>query len=75
MKSFEENLQRLEEISRKIRSSEITLQETTDLFEEGMNLSKALEEELQTIEQKVEILVSSDDQEGPAFTPFDGVTQ
>jgi exodeoxyribonuclease VII small subunit len=55
MKSFEERLERLEEISRLV-NQECPLEEALALFEEGVNLSRSLEKELEKIERKVEIL-------------------
>ncbi|MBI9102134.1 MAG: exodeoxyribonuclease VII small subunit [Spirochaetales bacterium] len=58
MKSFEERLQRLEEISRNI-NEECPLEEAVGLFEEGIKISRGLEKELGKIERKVEILVNT----------------
>lgn len=55
MKSFEERLERLEEISRMV-NQECPLEEALALFEEGVALSRSLEKELEKIERKVEIL-------------------
>ena len=46
MKSFEERLTRLEELSEKIKDGNIPLEEAVALFEEGINLAKGLEKEL-----------------------------
>lgn len=58
MKSFEERLQRLEEISAGIRDGEIPLEEAAQLFEEGVKLSRGLDKDLQRIERKVQQLVN-----------------
>lgn len=55
MKSFEERLERLEEISRSV-DDQCPLEEALALFEEGIKLSKGLEKELEKIERKVEVL-------------------
>jgi len=60
MKSFEEKLDRLEEISRKI-NEDCPLEEALKLFEEGIGLSRGLEKELSRIERKVEVLVNTPD--------------
>lgn len=57
MKSFEERLERLEEISRLV-NEQCPLEEALALFEEGISLSRGLEKELAKIERKVEILQS-----------------
>ena len=57
-KSFEEKLARLEEIDRQLVDTEEPLSRTMELFEEGIKLSKELEQELARIERKVEILIN-----------------
>ena len=51
-KSFEENLNRLKEVVRLIQSGELSLDESIEVFKEGIELSKYLEEKLSSIEQK-----------------------
>ncbi|MBB6479161.1 exodeoxyribonuclease VII small subunit [Spirochaeta isovalerica] len=68
-KKFEEKLSELEEISRKIKSGELPLDETVANFERGMKLAGDLEKEISSIERKVEILVS-DPGEQAEFTDF-----
>ena len=51
-KSFEENLNRLKEIVRVIQSGELSLDESIEVFKEGIELSKYLEDKLSSIEQK-----------------------
>ena len=58
MKSFEDRLQRLEEISDGIRDGEIALEEAATLFEEGVKLARGLDKDLQRIERKVQLLVN-----------------
>lgn len=58
MKSFEDRLSRLEEISREI-NQDCPLEKALKLFEEGLGLSQNLETELSKIERKVEILLSA----------------
>ena len=58
MKSFEERLARLEELADMIRDRELPLEKAMSLFEEGVNLSKGLEEELEGFARKVELLVN-----------------
>ena len=77
MKSFEERLARLEELSEKIKQGDLPLEEAVSLFEEGIDLSKGLEKELSKIERKVEILINrpTEDKEMPKmglFPEFDG---
>ena len=51
-KSFEENLGRLKELVRSLQSGELTLDESLKAFEEGIKLSKLLEDKLKNIEEK-----------------------
>ena len=55
--SFEETLQRLETIVEKMESGEATLEKILDWFEEGMELIKSCQDELEQAEQKVQELV------------------
>jgi exodeoxyribonuclease VII small subunit len=64
MKSFEERLNRLENLSEKLREGKIPLEEAVSIFEEGMKLAKDLEKELSKIERKVEILVNEPEKRG-----------
>jgi len=58
MKSFEERLARLEEISAGIREGDVPLEKAAELFEEGVKLSRGLDRDLQRIERKVQQLVN-----------------
>ena len=51
-KSFEENLARLKEIVKLIQSGELNLDQSIDVFKEGIELSKYLEDKLSSIENK-----------------------
>ena len=51
-KSFEENLARLKEVVRLIQSGELNLDESIEVFKEGIELSKYLEDKLSSIENK-----------------------
>ena len=58
MKKFEERLARLEEISEKIKSADLPLEEALAAFEEGIKLAKTLEKDIDKIESKVQILMN-----------------
>ena len=58
MKKFEERLARLEEISEKIKRTDIPLEEALAAFEEGIKLAKTLEKDIDKIESKVQILMN-----------------
>jgi exodeoxyribonuclease VII small subunit len=64
MKNFEERLTRLESLSEKIRDGEVSLEEASEMFEEGIKLARGLEKDLSRIERKIEILVNQPTEEG-----------
>ncbi|AGT44323.1 exodeoxyribonuclease VII small subunit [Treponema pedis] len=58
MKKFEDRLERLEEITEKIRDAEVPLEKALSLFEEGIRLAKGLEKDIEKIEGKIEVLLN-----------------
>ena len=64
MKSFEERLKRLEEISQQIREGEVPLEKAAGLFEEGVTLARGLEKELDRIDRKVQQLINEPTEPG-----------
>lgn len=58
MKSFEENLSRLEELTASIRKPDIALEDALSVFEEGIRLAKTLEKDIERIEGKIQILMN-----------------
>ncbi|CAG0948553.1 Exodeoxyribonuclease 7 small subunit [Phycisphaerales bacterium] len=54
--SYEQSVERLEEIVRRIESSEAGLEESIKLYEEGMALGRRCKEILTQAEQRVEQL-------------------
>ena len=54
--SFEESLERLEEILNLLESGDAKLDETLKLYEEGVSLVRACNQYLQTAEQTVKML-------------------
>ena len=63
MKSFEERLERLEELVAQIRGGDVSLDEAVGAFEEGIKLAKSLEKDLSKVERRIEILVNEPDGE------------
>lgn len=61
---FEQRMARLEEISRRLKESDLPLDQSVTLFEEGITLSRSLEAELSEIEGRVEILINQPSPEG-----------
>ena len=55
-KSFEERLERLEELGDEIRKTDIPLDDAIKAYEEGIKLVQALERDLKKIESRIEIL-------------------
>jgi len=55
--AFEQSLARLEEIVRKLESANLALDEAMKLFEEGMQLSRDCQKQLEQAEARVEILL------------------
>lgn len=56
--SFEDKMQRLEEIVEVIQTNEISLENSINLFEEGTVLIQSLNNELHQAEEKVKILIA-----------------
>lgn len=54
---FEEALERLESIVKKMEQGEMTLEESLDAFEEGIKLSRFCSKKLDDIERRVEVLL------------------
>jgi exodeoxyribonuclease VII small subunit len=61
MASFEESLKKLESIVDKLEKGELSLEDSLELFEEGVSLSTACKKELDTAEGKVQMLVKQRD--------------
>ena len=55
--NFESSLARLEEIVRKLESANLPLDDAMKLFEEGMQLSRDCQKQLEQAEARVEILL------------------
>ena len=60
-KSFEERLQRLEELGDEIRKNNVPLDDAIKAFEEGVKLARTLEKDLDKIESRIEILMNRDE--------------
>jgi exodeoxyribonuclease VII small subunit len=78
-KSFEDRLERLEELGDEIRKTDIPLDDAIKAFEEGIKLARDLEKDLEKIESRIEILMNADSAgdddgeagEGPVLGLFD----
>ena len=54
--SFDDQLDRLESLVQKLESGHLSLEEALQQFEDGINLSKALQEQLAQAQRRVEVL-------------------
>jgi exodeoxyribonuclease VII small subunit len=57
-KTFEERLERLEELGEHIRNTDVPLDDAIKAFEEGIKLARALEKDLEKIEGRIEMLMN-----------------
>jgi exodeoxyribonuclease VII small subunit len=74
MKNFEERLERLEILGEEIRKPGIPLDDALKAFEEGIKLARTLEQDLEKIEGRIEILMNSTEappEESPELELFD----
>jgi exodeoxyribonuclease VII small subunit len=67
---FEKSLGRLEEVVRRLESPQLSLDDAMKLFEEGVELSRECQKQLEEAEGKVEILLKKADGK-LAAEPFD----
>ena len=56
--SFEQKLDKLEEISKSLQDPNTDLQKAVSLYEDGMKLANQVDEELSKIERRIEIVTS-----------------
>ena len=67
-KTFEELMETLEEITKKLEKEQISLDDSVKLFEEGMNISKECNNKLEEAEKRITMLVET--KEGFEETDF-----
>ena len=72
-KSFEQNMNDLEEIVKKLESAEDGLDKTLELYEKGVKLAALCNKMLDDAEQKISILSKTSD--GLAEIPFSGLEE
>ncbi len=70
VKSYEEAFARLQEIVKKLEDGDLPLQQSLELFEEGIKLFRQCQGELQKAEGRISVLVKSLE-EGWEAVPFD----
>mgnify|MGYP004566355859 FL=1 len=61
-KSFEENMEQLENIVTELEKGELNLEESVKKFEQGINISKKCNDILEKAEKKITILLRQDDE-------------
>ncbi len=61
--TYEQSIERLEKIVARLENEATPLSESLTLFQEGIQLAKRCEAELQSMEEKVQMLLQSDDGE------------
>lgn len=61
--SFEEKMQKLEQIVGELEKGDLNLDDSVKKFEEGINISKECNKILEDAEKKITILVKKDDGE------------
>lgn len=61
MATFEESLKQLETIVAQLEGGDLPLEESIQIFEQGMRLSAQCKQELDTAESKVQILLKQRD--------------
>ena len=66
--NFEKNLGELENLVKKIEKGDLPLEESIQLFEKGIKLTKTCQQALTSAEQKVQMLVEKNGQQ--ELTPY-----
>ena len=61
--NFEESLQELEGIVEKMESGDLSLEESLEVFERGVKLTRLCQKTLEEAEQKVKILMTENGEE------------
>lgn len=69
--SFEASIQRLSEIVTSLEKGDLPLEESLALFEEGVRLSRASQEKLDSAQKRVEELLGFDRDGKPRTGPFE----
>lgn len=62
-KNFEKSLNELEEIVEKLERGDMSLEQSIEMFQKGVTLSKDLSKMLDEIEKKITILVENENSE------------
>ncbi len=68
--SFEQSMERIEKIVTDLESGELSLEESLEVFEEGVGLVKSCRGYLESARQRVEILLGRDEDGNPEIDVF-----
>ena len=68
--SFEQSMERLTHIVEKLEEGELPLEQSLALFEEGVRLSRLAQERLDAAQQRIERLLTVDQQGRARTAPF-----
>ena len=60
--NFEESMQELEKIAQQLEKGDLSLDESVQKFEQGIELSKKLNQTLENAEKRINILIQKDDE-------------
>lgn len=72
-KSFEEALEKLEQITKELEEGDLSLEESLKYFDEGVKLAELCNSKLNDAQKKVEVLLKKNGKLEPA--PFDDVEE
>lgn len=67
---FEKSFQQLEKIVQRLEGEELSLDESLELFEQGISLSRFCHQKLEQIEKKIELILA-DAKGEPVTEPFE----
>ena len=71
-KSFEEALAKLEQITKELEEGDLSLEESLNYFDEGVQLAELCNSKLNDAQKKIEILLKKNDRlESTAFVGLD----
>jgi Exonuclease VII small subunit len=76
MKDFEKKIARLEQLAEQMRDTDLPLEKSFEIFEEGITLARSLKKELDELLGKVEVLLNSlEEDESPRTAAFEDQAQ
>lgn len=67
--NFEELMKKLEEITNKLEKESLSLDDSVELFEQGMKISKECNSKLENAEKRITILLDTENLEEENFVP------